>query len=92
MEISLTFDQETYLAQIAARTGRSADEAVQEALAEWVDRQTALLDFRATLDEAQASIVGGEGIEITQDSMRDLAEDVKRRGLERVAAKRLASR
>jgi len=39
-----------------------------------------LAEFRATLDAAEASIGRGEGIPITQQSMRDLAADVKRRG------------
>ena len=38
------------------------------------------------IDAAQASIDRGEGIEITQQSMRELAEDVKRRGRARLAA------
>jgi len=92
MEVRLTSEQEAYLAQLAARTGRSKDEAVQEAVADWVERQTALAEFRATLDEAEASIARGEGIEIAPASLQALADDVKKRGRERATAKRLASR
>ena len=37
------------------------------------------------VDEAEASLARGEGRPISQDSMRDLAEDVKRRGHLRLA-------
>jgi len=40
----------------------------------------------ASLDEADASLNRGEGIPVTEASMRALAEDVKRRGRERIAA------
>ena len=39
MEIRLAPDQEAHLAALAARAGRSAAELVQEALAEWEERQ-----------------------------------------------------
>jgi hypothetical protein len=70
------------------------DDIVQEAVELWEERENArvLAEFRATLDEAEASIARGEGIEITRESMRDLAEDVKRRGRERLAAEKQAPR
>ncbi|MFZ3238456.1 MAG: hypothetical protein WA417_10900 [Stellaceae bacterium] len=39
MEIHLSPDQEAHLAVLAASTGRRTDELVQEALAEWEQRQ-----------------------------------------------------
>jgi hypothetical protein len=39
MDIPLAPDQEARLAELAARAGRSAAELVQEALAEWEERQ-----------------------------------------------------
>jgi predicted transcriptional regulator len=39
MEIRLAPDQEAHLAALAARAGRSTAELVQEALAEWEERQ-----------------------------------------------------
>ena len=39
MEIHLSPDQEAHLAALAASVGRPADELVQEALAEWEQRQ-----------------------------------------------------
>jgi hypothetical protein len=43
-------------------------------------------EILAAVDIAQASTARGEGIEITRESMRELAEDVKRRGRARLAA------
>lgn len=40
MEIHLSPDQEAHLSALAARAGRRADELVQEALAEWEQRQS----------------------------------------------------
>ncbi len=45
-------------------------------------------EILAAVDAAQASIDRGEGIPITRQSMRALAEDVKRRGRARLAAER----
>lgn len=42
-------------------------------------------EFLASLDEANSSLERGEGIIITPESMRALAEDVKKRGCERLA-------
>jgi predicted transcriptional regulator len=83
MEITLTSEQETYLSRLAVQAGRSTTEVVHEALAEWVGRQTTLVELRASLDAAEASIARGEGIEITSETMHSLADDVKRRGCER---------
>jgi antitoxin ParD1/3/4 len=92
MNVQFTPDQEAFIRQ-AIETGRlhSADEAVREALGLWEQRERGRAEFRASLDEARASIARGEGIPITPDSMRELAEDVKRRGRERLAAERQAS-
>ena len=94
MEIRLPPDQEAHLAAIAANAGRSTAEVVREAVALWEERENArvLAEFRASLDEAEASIAHGEGIEITRESMRALAEDVKRRGRARIAAENQALR
>jgi len=43
-------------------------------------------EFLATLDGAAKSLNRGEGIPITQESMRELAGEVKRRALARLTA------
>jgi len=69
-------------------TGRltSEEDAVQEALALWEERERRRVEFRATLTEARASLARGEGREITQESMRELSAEVRERGRARLIA------
>ena len=91
MEITLTAGQETFI-RLAIRSGRfdRPKDAVTEALLPWGERERLRSEFLLSLDNARASIERGEGIPITEESMRALAEDVKRRGRERLAAERQA--
>ena len=86
MQITLTPGQEA-LVQRAIETGRlsRAEDAVTEALLLWEDQERGRDGLLASLDEGRKAIARGEGIEITPESMRTLAEDVKRRGRERRA-------
>ena len=92
MNVELTSDQEAFIRQ-AVETGRfsTAEEAVKEAMRLWEERERQRAQFLATLDEAQALLTRGEGRVITQDSMRELADDVKQRGRARLAAEQPAS-
>ena len=85
MEVRLTPDQEAFVRRAiqAGRFGR-AEDAVEEALSLWEARERKRVEFLTTLDDAKASIARGEGHVITQQSMRDLASDVKRRGRARL--------
>ena len=87
MEVHLTPDQEAFIRQAIA-TGRfgRAEDAVQEALSLWEERERKRAEFRASLDDARASLARGEGRTITQQSMQDLAQEVKQRGQARLAA------
>ena len=49
-----------------------------------------LAEFRKTLDEAEASIARGEGIDITPETMRQLSKDVMERCRARLEADRKA--
>ncbi len=55
MEIHLSPDQEAYLAALAASAGRRADELVQEALAEWEQRQAERQPQRSKHTPAEAA-------------------------------------
>jgi Arc/MetJ-type ribon-helix-helix transcriptional regulator len=87
MEVQLTSDQKAF-ARRAVETGRlhSEEDAVREALALWEDRERQRAEFLLTLDDAKASLTRGEGRVITQDSMRQLADEVKERGRARLLA------
>jgi Arc/MetJ-type ribon-helix-helix transcriptional regulator len=87
MEVELTSDQKAF-ARRAIEGGRlrTEQEAVEEALALWVERERQRAEFLLTVDDARASSAGGEGRVITQESMRELASEVKERGRARLLA------
>ena len=93
MEVQFTPDQIAFVRQ-AIGSGRlqREDDAVKEALLLWEERERTRLEILAAVDEAEASLARGEARPITQESMRDLAEDVKRRGRARLAAEQQTSR
>jgi putative addiction module CopG family antidote len=93
MEVHLTPDQEVFVRQ-AIESGRlhRVEDALEEALALWEERERKRAELLATLDEAEASLARGEGRVITQESMRALGEEVHQRGLARLAAEKSAPR
>jgi len=93
MEVRLTPDQEAFVRQ-AIESGRfhRAEDAVEEALSLWEERERKRAEFLATLDDAKASLARGDGRVITQQSMRELAEAVKQRGAARLASEQSAHR
>jgi putative addiction module CopG family antidote len=92
MNVELTPDQRAFV-QKAIESGRFSreEEAVQEALALWEERERRRLEILAMLDEADASLARGEGRGITEQSMKALAEEVKQRGRRRLAVERAKS-
>ena len=93
MEVQLTVDQQAF-ARHAIESGRlqREEDAVKEALSLWEERERRKLEILAAVDEAEASLVRGEGRVITQQSMRDLADAVKQRERARLAAERPATK
>jgi len=87
MEVQLTPDQKAFVRQ-AIESGRiqREEDAVREALSLWEERERTRTEILAAVDLAEASIARGEGRVITQESMRQLAEEVKQRGRSRLAA------
>lgn len=87
MEVQLTSDQKS-LARRAVESGRlhSEEDAVQEALALWEERERGRVEFLASIDDARASVARGEGRAITQESMRELAAEARERGRARLIA------
>jgi putative addiction module CopG family antidote len=80
MNVELTPDQRAFV-QKAIETGRFGreEEAVAEALALWEERERRRLELLAMLDEADASFARGEGIPITEESVKVLVEEAKQR-------------
>jgi putative addiction module CopG family antidote len=87
MQIDLTPEQQDFVRK-AVESGRfeRAEDAVQAALTLWVERERRRAEILAAVDVAQASIARGEGIEITPESMRALADEIKQRGRSQFAA------
>ena len=93
MEVHLTADQKAFVRQ-AIESGRlrREEDAVQEALSLWEERERTRAEILTAVDAAEASLAHGQGRTITQDSMRQLADEVKRRGRSRLAAEQSSSR
>lgn len=87
MKVELTPDQEAFVRR-AIEGGRLQNEsdALSEALALWEERERRRMEFLGTLDDARTSLARGEGRVITQESVRELAVEVKERGRARLIA------
>jgi putative addiction module CopG family antidote len=87
MEVHLTPDQQAFVRQ-AVESGRlqRAEDAVQEALSLWEERERKRVEILTAIDAADTSLARGEGHEITPDSMRQLADSIKHRGRTRFAS------
>jgi Arc/MetJ-type ribon-helix-helix transcriptional regulator len=93
MEVHLTPDQKAFVRQ-AIESGRlhREEDAVQEALSLWEERERTRAEILTAVDLAEASIARGEGRPIAQESMRQLADEVKQRGRGRLAAEQSSPR
>jgi hypothetical protein len=65
---------------------------LQEALPTRKGRERMRAEILTAVDVAEASIARGEGRPIAQGSMRQLADEVKQRGRDRLAAEQLSPR
>ena len=91
MQIELTAEQREFVRR-AVETGRvhREEDAVRQALDLWVEREREREEILAAIDIAEVELARGEEIVLTKESMRELIEDVKRRGRERQAARKRA--
>ena len=90
MDVQLTPDQKAFVRQ-AIESGRlqREEDAVKEALSLWEERERRRLEILVAVDRAEASLARGEGRSVrTEDEARQLAADVKRRGMARLNAER----
>jgi Arc/MetJ-type ribon-helix-helix transcriptional regulator len=91
MEITLTPEQSDFVRHaVEAGRVRNSEQAVQEAMALWVERERRRADLVASLDAAEASLARGEGRPVTQDSIKTLARDVMERNRHRFPAEQPA--
>ena len=92
MEIELTPEQESFV-QLGVREGRFRDEkeAVREALSFWEERQRRRLELILSIEMAEVSLDAGHGEVYTEETLPQLTEDVRRRGMERLAKKQCTS-
>ena len=94
MEVRLTPDQEAFVRQ-AIESGRlqRAEDAVEEALSLWEERERTRAEILAAVDTAEASLARGEGRVIAnKQAVRELASDVKRRARARLGGQRAPQR
>jgi putative addiction module CopG family antidote len=93
MDVRLTPDQEAFIRE-AIETGRFTrpEDAVQEALSLWEDRERARAEILAAVDAAEASLARGEGRTITPQSMREVADEVRQRGRARFESEQRSRR
>lgn len=88
MEVQLTPDQKAFVRQ-AIESGRlrREEDAVKEALSLWEERERRRLEILLAVDRAEASLARGEGRRVTTpEQVKQLAADVKRRGMARLNA------
>jgi Arc/MetJ-type ribon-helix-helix transcriptional regulator len=87
MEVRLSPDQEAFIRH-AIDTGRfrREEDAVEEAMLLWEERERRRLQILTAVEKADASLARGEGRRITtREEMTQLADDIKRRGIARLA-------
>ena len=93
MEIRPTPDQQAFIRDaIASGRLENAEDAGKKAMALWEERERRRAEILAAVGKAKASIAQGKGRVITQESMRELANEVHQRGLARLAAEQRTSR
>ncbi len=90
MEVLLTPDaeQEAFIRH-AIETGRvhRVEEAMQEAMGLWQERERRRSEILDAVERAEASLKQGSGRRVTsREEALNLAEEIKRRGLTRLTA------
>jgi hypothetical protein len=90
MEVQPTPDQEALISEAVA-SGRldRPEQAVEQALLLWEERERRRLEILAGVELAKASLSRGEGRVVgSWEESRQLAADVARRGMARLAARK----
>ena len=81
MEVALTPDQRTLIRQaIESGRFRREEDAVREALSLWEERELSRQRILSALDEAEADEEAGRYAEYTNETLAQLADELKREG------------
>ena len=86
MELRLNADQEALIREgIESGRLRTPEDAFEEAMSLWEERERRRIEILAAVDASEASLARGEGRRITsREQAAQLAEDVRRRGIDRL--------
>jgi len=81
MEVHPTPDREAFIRQ-AIESGRlkREEDAVREALSLWEERERSQTELLAALDEAEADLQTGRFTDYTDETLLQLARELKREG------------
>lgn len=79
MEVELTPEQQAFIRQ-AIETGRlhRPEEAVREALSLWEERERSRVELLLAFDEAEADLEAGHYTDYTNETLPQLADELKR--------------
>ncbi len=89
MNVDPTPDQQGFIrAAIASGRLERPEDAALEAFSMWEERERKRAQIIADVNLAEASLARGDGLVITEESMRQLARDVAARGRARLAAEK----
>lgn len=88
MELHLSPDQQAFIREgIASGRLQKPEDAFEQAMSLWEERERRRMEILAAVNASEASLARGEGRRITtRDESTQLAEEIKRRGMERLAA------
>jgi putative addiction module CopG family antidote len=88
MDVQLSPGQKAFVRE-AITSGRitTEEEAVRQALTLWEERERQRVEILGAVERARSSLARGEGRRITSEAeLQQFADDVKRRGMVRLAA------
>ena len=85
MKVHISPDQRAFIQEgIESGRFRNEEDALQEALALWEERERRRSEILGAVDKAERSIARGKSRVITPTSMRVLAKRIKQRGRSRM--------
>jgi putative addiction module CopG family antidote len=89
MQVDLTVEQEAFIQQaIAIGRYRTAEDAVQDAMARWEESERRHLKLVAALDDAESDLAAGRYSDYTNETLPDLAVELKNEARQLQGSKR----